>query len=144
MADQMKQNGNFAKSGGGGSFSPGAHRAMLVLKWAARIFALIIAVQVFLAGLALFVDSGNWVAHSNFARVFLIIPILMILLAFIARLPITFRVMSIQLVIMVILMFVTADLSKYIGILSALHPVIALAMFWIAMTLSKQAAAHTN
>jgi hypothetical protein len=126
-----------------GSLSPGTHRALLVLMWAARLFALVIAVQVFLAGLALFVDS-DWTAHSNFARFFVIIPILMILLSFIARLPITFRVKSIQLVVMVILMFVTADLSKYIGILSALHPVIALAMFWIAMTLSKQATAHTS
>lgn len=142
MADQMKPNGSFAQSSG--SLSPGAHRAMLALKWAARIFALIIVVQVFLAGLALFLNSDNWAAHSNFARFFLILPILMILLSFIARLPNTFRMKSIQLFVMVILMFATANLSSYIGILSALHPVIAMAMFWSTMTVSKQAAAYTG
>ncbi|WP_274648864.1 SDR family oxidoreductase [Paenibacillus humicola] len=57
----------------------------------------------------------------------------------IARLPGAFRVKSIQLVVLVILMFVTADLSSDIGFLSALHPVFAAVMFWIAITLVKLA-----
>jgi hypothetical protein len=124
MADRRKQNANF------------------FLKWVARIFAAAIVVQVFLAGLALFVNSNNWMPHTYFARCFIIFPILMILLSFIARLPVSHRIKSIQLLVMVILMFVTADLSSQIGFLSALHPVIAVAMFWIAMALSKQAAEY--
>ncbi|WP_233531832.1 DUF6220 domain-containing protein [Paenibacillus alkalitolerans] len=125
-----------------GSLSPGARRAFLVLMWVARVFALLIAMQVFIAGMATFVDSENWMAHTNFARVFIFFPITMILLTFIARLPVTYRLKSIQLLVSVVLMYATAVFSSDIGIISALHPVIALAMFWISMTLAKQAAAH--
>jgi hypothetical protein len=68
----------------------------------------------------------------------------MILLSFFARLPVNYRVKSIQLLVMVILMFVTAVLSSNIGVLSAFHPVIALGMFWIAMNLAKQAGTRSH
>jgi hypothetical protein len=113
---------------------------MWILKWTARIFVLVILAQVFIAGLALFVDSADWVAHTNFARVFIFFPVFIILLTFIARLPFSYRLKGIQQLAMVILMFVTADLSSKIGFLSALHPVIAVGMFWSAMKLAKQAA----
>jgi hypothetical protein len=140
MANQTRNTERYAENIG--SLTPGTNRALLVLKWVARIFALLIAVQVFLAGLATFVDSDNWTAHSNFSHIFIVFPIFLILLSFIARLPVTYRMKSIQLFVMVILMFVTAVLSSDIGFLSALHPVIALGMFWSTITLSKQAAAH--
>jgi hypothetical protein len=142
MTDQQKKNARITADNG--DFSPGGHRALLVLMWIARIFALGIVVQVFLAGLALFVDTANWAAHSNFPRYFAFLPILMILLSFIARLPVTYRVKSIQLFAMIILMFLTAILSSKIGFLSALHPVIALALFWNTMTVALQAAAHAR
>ncbi|AJY77705.1 hypothetical protein VN24_13250 [Paenibacillus beijingensis] len=123
--------------------SSGAGWAVPAMKWMARTFALFIAAQVFLAGLAMFVDS-DWTAHANFARFFIIIPILMMLVSFIARLPVSYRVKSIQLLVMVILMFVTADLSSVIGFLSALHPVLSLAMFWITLAIARQAAAQTT
>lgn len=139
MEDQLKLNARTAD----GSLSPGDVRAVLVLKWLARIFALFIVAQVFLAGLATFVNS-NWTAHTNFARLFIVVPILMILLSFIARLPVIYRTKSFQLLVMVIMMFVTAKLSSVIGWLSALHPVIALGMFWITMTLARQTAAQAT
>jgi hypothetical protein len=117
------------------SLSLTAQRSALILKWLARIFVLIITVQVFFAGLALFVGM-DWTLHKLFARCFIIFPVLMLLVTFIGRLP--YRVKCIQLLVMVILMFATADLSPKIGLLSALHPVIALAMFWTAMTVTRQ------
>jgi hypothetical protein len=119
-------------------------KASLVFTWAARIFAAMIAVQVFLAGLALFVNSHDWMAHSYFARGFIIFPVFMLLLSFIARLPVSYRIKSIQLLVMVILMFVTAELASHLGVLSALHPVIAVGMFWSAMTPPRLAAGHTG
>lgn len=116
---------------------------MLVVLWAARVFALTIAVQVFIAGMALFVNA-DWTAHTVFARSFVILPIVMILVSFIGRLPVTYRLRSIQLLVMVILMFVTAVLSSVVAIISAFHPVIAVAMFWSAMTLAKLAAADSG
>jgi hypothetical protein len=142
MADQKKKSKHITASIG--DLSLGSRSAMLVFMWIARIFALGIVVQVFLAGLALFVDSTDWAAHSSFPRYFAFLPILMILLSFITRLPDTYRVKSIQLFAMTILMFLSAILSSKIGFLSALHPVIALAMFWNTMAIALQAAAHTR
>ncbi|MBM7566322.1 DUF6220 domain-containing protein [Paenibacillus sacheonensis] len=96
--------------------------------------------QVFIAGMAIFVDAADWAAHTNFARVFIVFPVIVIVFSFIARLPFSYRLKGFQQLAMVVLMFVTAGLSSRIGFLSALHPVIAVAMFWSAITLAKQAA----
>ncbi len=140
MANQMNNNADISENNG--SLIPGARRAFLVLKWVARVFALFIGVQVFIAGMATFVDSDNWMAHTNFAHVFILFPITLILTSFIARLPVTYRVRSIVLLVTVILMYATAVLSSDIGILSAFHPVIALVMFRNSMNLARQAAAQ--
>lgn len=136
MAKQLKTKARRAD----GNLSVNAGRAVLVMKWMAWIYALFIVAQVFFAGLAMFVNS-DWTAHSGFARYFIIFPILMILLSLIARLPVTYLIRSFLLFIMVIMMFVTANLFSVIGILTALHPVISLAMFWVTITLARQAAA---
>jgi hypothetical protein len=117
---------------------------MIALKWLARVFAVCILVQVFLAGLAVFVDEAYWASHSSFVHYFSFLPLVMILLSFIARLPVSFRLQSIRLFGLIIAEFITAVLSSKIGFLSALHPVIALVMFISAMSLAKQTAAHTR
>ncbi|QGQ99089.1 hypothetical protein EHS13_31530 [Paenibacillus psychroresistens] len=119
--------------------SKSTRKAMIVLKWMAWVFAAGIILQVFLAGLALFVDTDNWAAHASFPRYFAFLPIFMILLSFIMRLPLTYRVQSIRLFIMVAATFATAILSSKIGYLSALHPVIAVALFMSAMSLARNA-----
>jgi hypothetical protein len=123
---------------------PRTRRAMILLLWMARIFAAGIVVQVFLAGLALFVDLNNWGAHSSFPRYFAFLPFLMVLLSFIARMPLTFRLQSIRLSAIVVAIFMTAVLASKIGFLSALHPVLAIALFMGAMTLARKAAALTK
>jgi hypothetical protein len=142
MADQMKNNVRFTEKNV--NLTPRTRSAIIVLMWMARIFAVGILLQVFLAGLALFVDSGNWAAHSSFPRYFAFLPILMILLSFIARLPVTYRLQSIRLFVLVVAIFMTAILTSKIGFLSALHPVIAIALFMGAMSLAKNAAAQTR
>jgi hypothetical protein len=130
MVDQLKSNS--------------AHRAMIVLMWLARVFAVCIVVQLFLAGLAVFVGAGHWASHRNFAHYITFLPIVMILLSFIARLPVSIRLQSIRLFGLIIAEYITAVLSSKIGFLSALHPVIALVLFLSAMSIAKQAAAHTR
>ncbi|MBD0384033.1 hypothetical protein ICC18_28675 [Paenibacillus sp. WST5] len=88
------------------------------------------ALQVFFAGLALFVDSTNWATHISFARYFGFLPLIMAVLAWIGRLPSKTILRSVGLFGMIIGMFLTAIFSARIGGLSALHPVIALMLFW--------------
>ncbi|MDQ0885858.1 hypothetical protein QFZ81_000946 [Paenibacillus sp. V4I9] len=141
MAKQMNRAEHLAENNT--NISSGASKTLIVIKWMARVYALMIAMQVFIAGMATFTNS-DWTAHTNFAHFFVIPPVLMILLWFFARPPVTYLVKSLILLVMVILMFVTAVLSFKIGVLSAFHPVIALAMFWNAMKLARQAGARSH
>jgi hypothetical protein len=136
MADQL--NNNVRITANDGVLSLSAYRARLILMWIVRIFALGIVVQVFLAGLAIFVDSANWAAHSSFPRYFAFLPIIMIVLTFFTKLPVSVRIKCFQLIGMIILMFLTAVLSSKIGILSALHPVIAIMLFMTSTSIVNQ------
>ena len=100
----------------------------------ARIFAVLILIQVFLAGLATFWNAEQWASHAGFSRLLIVPPLLMLIASFIARLPRSFRLSSAGLIGMFILMAVTAKLSSAAGFVSALHPVLALMMFMGAVS----------
>lgn len=116
-------------------------KAMIVYKWLAWLLTAFIAIQVFLAGLAIFWDSARWASHSGFAKVLMLLPIFMLVASFIARLPVSFRLSSAGLIVIIVLMFVTAQLSSEAGYLSALHPVFALMMFMGAMSNARKTGA---
>lgn len=109
------------------SYSRIARICFMTLAW---LFTISVALQVFLAGLALFVSPDNWLIHANFARYFSLLPLIMAVLAWTARLPGKMIRRSLGLLGMTIGMFLTAVLSSRIGVLSALHPVIAIMLFW--------------
>ncbi|MCD9021966.1 DUF6220 domain-containing protein [Cohnella silvisoli] len=114
------------------------NKASIVFKWLAWIFTVCILIQVFLAGLALFWNSEQWASHTGFSRILMIPPILMLVTSFIARLPVSLRLKSAGLIGMLILMGVSANLSSEMGYLSALHPVIALMLFWGTMSIARK------
>ena len=104
-----------------------AHICFMALGW---LFTVSVALQVFLAGLALFISPDNWLIHASFARYFAFLPLIMAVLAWSARLPGKLIRRSLGLLGMTVGMFLTAVLSSRIGVLSALHPVIAIMLFW--------------
>ena len=104
-----------------------ARWCFITLTW---LFTLSIAIQVFIAGLSLFVSPNNWIIHAGFSRYVASLPLIMVLLAWTARLPGKLTWRSLGLLGMTIGMFLTALLSSRIGMLSALHPVIAIILFW--------------
>src|SRR4051794_21489784 len=54
----------------------------------AAIFALFIVAQVFTAGMAIFVGAENWLKHTTLVHILgLNLPILMLIAAFIGKLP---------------------------------------------------------
>ena len=118
--------------------SPLVVRARLAFKAMLRIFAICILIQVFLAGLALFWDSAQWVSHIGFARLLIIFSILIFVISFIARLPLSFRLRSAGLIGIIILIAVSAKLPHEIGYLSALHPVLALMLFFGTVSLARR------
>lgn len=117
------------------TLSPFVVRARLVFKAMVMIFAICILVQVFLAGLALFWNSAEWASHKGFALLTIIVSILNLVLSFIARLPLSLQLRSAVLFGIIILIAVSAKLPSGIGYLSALHPVLALMLFFGTVSL---------
>lgn len=113
-------------------------KARTAFKWLARIFAALIMIQVFLAGLAMFWDADQWASHTGLSRFLLIPPILMLVSSFIARMPVSFRLSTAALIVLLILMGVSANLPSGVGYLSALHPVLALMMFFGTVSLARR------
>ena len=126
-----------ARPGGAGVPPPAwvrwARRGYLVLAW---LFAGCVAVQVFFAGLATFVDSARWGWHTSFVHAFELLPLLMLPLAFLARAPAAMRWLTGALFALIWLQYLTANIG---GIAAALHPVNALVIFWVAVHLGQRA-----
>jgi hypothetical protein len=96
----------------------------------AGLFLVGVIVQVFLAGAAIFADGGFWGFHTSFIHFFEWIPLAMLILSFFGRIPAQWRWQSFGLLFMIILQYVTANLSGSLPYLSAVHPIIALILFW--------------
>lgn len=133
---------NSSKSKGGdpkveiSHLSPLAVGMRLTYKVVVWLFAIGIILQVFLAGLALFWNPGQWSSHIGFSRILVIFPILILVLSFIARLPLSLRLQSAGLIAVVVLIAVCAILPSGIGYLSALHPVLAIILFGQTMNIA--------
>ncbi|WP_135557139.1 DUF6220 domain-containing protein [Paenibacillus cymbidii] len=115
--------------------SPFVVRARWVFQALARILAICILIQVFLAGLALFWDSTQWAGHTGFAKLPIIVSILILVTSFVARLPLSLRLRSAGLFGIIVLIAVSAKLPSGIGYLSALHPVFASLLFFGTVSL---------
>ncbi|TDF94822.1 DUF6220 domain-containing protein [Paenibacillus piri] len=126
------------------NLSPLVVRARLVFKAMVRIFAICILIQVFLAGLALFWNSAQWASHTGFARLLIIVSILILVISFIARLPLSLRLRSAGLIGIIILIAVSAILPSGIGYISALHPLLAIMLLRETISLARKADALTK
>jgi membrane-bound metal-dependent hydrolase YbcI (DUF457 family) len=110
-----------------------ARGGYLVLAWA---LVACLAVQVFFAGLAIFVDPARWAWHREFVHAFEFLPLLMLALAFAGRLPRGMRWLTAALIGQIAVQYATAHNG---GALAALHPVNAMVFFWLAVTLGHRA-----
>ena len=104
----------------------------VALAW---VFAGCIGVQVFFAGMATFVDSARWQWHTTFVHTFEFLPILMLVVAFPARLPLALRWLTGALYALIWAQYATANIG---GVSGAFHPVIALLMFWLAIHVAQR------
>lgn len=114
-----------------------ARYIFIILSW---VFVICVVAQVFIAGLATFLDPSNWRTHTNFIHIFEFLPVIMFLLSFPVRLPKTIRWQSLGLFGLIFLQYATAHLGS-VWVLAALHPVIALVLFWGSISVAKKSIA---
>jgi hypothetical protein len=121
---------------------PGIARwSRLIYVVVAWLFLAAIAVQVFFAGLGVFAGSGWWTTHMGTAHIIEYLPILLIPLALLGRFPRSIVLLSILLVVLFGLQYAFIGAGRDNGIfwLAALHPVNALAIFWVTLTVAQKA-----
>jgi hypothetical protein len=109
--------------------------AHLFVAWA---FVVAILTQVFLAGLALFTQSSYWSVHRDFGYVLLFLPLAMLILAPLGRLP---RGAIILDGVLLLFYFVqtTLPVIRNPSFVAALHPVVALLLFGLASMVAVRA-----
>lgn len=114
---------------------PSERYMRILFKWMAFLIVVCILVQIFIAGLSVFVDTARWSNHVQFGRYLSILPILMLAISFPAKLPRSVRMQVLDLIVMMVFMFVTAIFSSHIGWFAAFHLIIAAVLFFRAMSI---------
>jgi hypothetical protein len=94
-----------------------------------------VVLQVFFAGLGIFVDSNNLELHRTFVNYFEMASILMFLISFAGRIRGSLRWLTLGLFALTSLQHMTIQFS---GMLPAIHTVDALLLFWISLHLTKR------
>lgn len=112
-----------------------AKATYVALAWA---FLACIAVQVFLAGMGVFVSPRYFQSHAGFVHLFEWIPVAMLIAAFAGRLSPGLRWMTAGLWALIAVQYTTADFRFFnfsgAALISSLHPVTAMVLFWATVT----------
>lgn len=105
----------------------------------AFLFLICVGVQVFLAGMAIFVSPVWWRWHTRFVHFFELLPILLLALAFVGRLPRGTRWLTIGVFLLLVLQYASINVGRDLGLpaVAALHVVNALLIFWVAAALAR-------
>lgn len=100
----------------------------------AFIFLLCITVQIFLAGMAIFISPVHWMRHMTFIHLFgFNIPLFMLLFAFVGAMPRWAYWSVFSYFVSIFAMYFTGNMSAQLPWIAALHPVIATVLFIIAL-----------
>lgn len=102
-----------------------SQRIFVVLAWALLIS---IIIQVYLAGMAIFLDGSFWKKHEAFVRIFEFIPALMYIFGSAGGIPQKYKAWSMML-------FLLCNLQYYTpyGWMGPIHTVSALGIFMISL-----------
>ncbi|GGH79646.1 putative membrane protein [Pullulanibacillus pueri] len=110
-----------------------------LLAGVAWLMLICVIIQVLLAGIALFVQIGKWDYHESFIHYFTLVPLLMLFLSLLAKVPKGIKWHCLGLFLMIMLQYITVSLSDAAPYLTALHPVLALVLFWESLVIAQGA-----
>ena len=116
-------------------------RAFPILAWA---YLAAIAVQMFFAGMYVFVGASHVELHRNMAHVIGLISILLLVSTFVGRAP--ERRLALGVFGLLIVQGMLVHMGQWFGLwmIAALHPVNALVLSYAAYTLARRSNAHWN
>jgi hypothetical protein len=108
-----------------------------VFAGACWLFLLAVVVQVFLAGAGLF-KLMDFTPHGSLGWILPLFPLVLLLLAWIARVDRRTVVLSIALLVATMIQPELAAARNEYPVLAAFHPVNALLIFWLAWTVARR------
>ena len=114
-------------------------RAFPIVAWA---YVVALAVQVFFAGMYVFVGASNIELHRNMAHVIGLLTLLLLVSVFVGRVPekrLVFAVLG-----LLIVQGMLVHVGQWFGLwtIAALHPVNALVLTYASFTLAKRSSAY--
>jgi hypothetical protein len=122
--------------------SPRVHWARVAYQWLAWLFLAGIGVQVFFAGKGIFVGPGWWLQHRSFVHLLEALPVLMLVLAFIGRLPASVKWLTAAAFGLIGVQYATIEMG--LPTLAAFHPVNAVLLFWLVLILAQRTPRHDD
>jgi len=96
-----------------------------------------VLMQIYIAGMAVFVDPARWSAHITFGTNLPAFLVLLIVFAFLGRLPNLHKGLPVLLFGLFLVQFSTAH--RFGSVVGAIHPVNAVLIFWVSTITVKQA-----
>lgn len=112
-----------------------ARWAYVILAWA---FLLGLAAQVFLAGLGLFAGDENWETHVGLGWLIHLLPILVLLAAWLSRAGRRHWQWALALAAVVFVVPILVLFRADVPVLAALHPVGAMVAAWLGVVVARQ------
>ena len=97
--------------------------------------------EVFLAGLGLFAAQVSWDVHQGFGFLGGPLILILIVLAFLGRFPRATVGLTVLLLGLYMIQILLVAFGGDAPVIAALHPVNALALFWVALALERRARA---
>jgi hypothetical protein len=113
-----------------------ARYVYFALAWA---FLVGLVVQVFFIGLGLFAGSQNIQLHINFGWIIHLSPILVLIAAAVARAGMRNVLFALALAVTVFIVPLLPGMRGGLPVVAALHPVLALLAFWLAIVVVRNA-----
>jgi len=110
--------------------------ARTVLAALAWLFLMLVAIQVFLAGVGLF-GAGDLSTHREFGYVVAAFPILVLLASWPARPGRRVVWLTVALLVVAYIQTVLPLFREELPFIAALHPVNALAIFWLGLVIAR-------
>ena len=114
----------------------GARYIYLALDW---IYLAAIVTQVFLAGIALFGPERDFATHINLGWILHLVPVLLLIAAAVGRVGRRTIWWTVALLVVQGAQPLLPGLRADLPWAAALHPVLALIIFWLALTIGLQA-----
>jgi Zn-dependent protease with chaperone function len=114
----------------------GARYLYLALVW---LYVAGIVVQVFLAGMGLFGAQRDFEPHIGLGWLLHLVPILLLIVAAVARVGSRLLWWNTALLVVQFVQPILALARHDVPVVAALHPVLALIIFWLAVTIGLMA-----